>query len=247
MKVKTNSKLLLFIILLIGFSQASQAQLWKKLKNKIEKKVEQKVGEKVDKEAEKILDKTLNGKNKKQNKSSKKNSKITTHKDSLKLKEPVLKSNTSITPTFKSYSKFDFISGEKMIAYEDFSQDEIGDLPARWNSTNSAEVVTIEGIDGKWMQLVKGAGAFVPDFIEEFPDNFTFEFDIIYNYDIAEYCLERDVSVIFSDVENPEYDLEKNAPGNNGFSFTIAGGVSYHGELRYKKSASDAKLNLSSK
>ncbi|MFN8134957.1 MAG: hypothetical protein U0Z17_06950 [Bacteroidales bacterium] len=33
-------------------------------------------------------------------------------------------------PTLQSYSKYDFIPGEKVIFFEDFSQDAIGDFPA---------------------------------------------------------------------------------------------------------------------
>ncbi|MDO8951117.1 MAG: hypothetical protein Q7U86_00755 [Draconibacterium sp.] len=39
--------------------------------------------------------------------------------------------NSAGTPSLQSYSKFDFIPGEKVIFYEDFSQDAIGDFPPR--------------------------------------------------------------------------------------------------------------------
>ena len=32
-------------------------------------------------------------------------------------------------PSFQVYSKFDFVPGEKIVAFEDFSQDAIGDFP----------------------------------------------------------------------------------------------------------------------
>ncbi|MFA5817450.1 MAG: hypothetical protein WC865_17750 [Bacteroidales bacterium] len=41
----------------------------------------------------------------------------------------------------QTYSKYDFIPGEKVIFYDDFSQDNIGDFPALWNTNASGEVV----------------------------------------------------------------------------------------------------------
>jgi hypothetical protein len=37
-------------------------------------------------------------------------------------------------PDFQSYSRFDFVPGEKIVGVEDFSQDSIGDFPAKWNT-----------------------------------------------------------------------------------------------------------------
>lgn len=43
--------------------------------------------------------------------------------------------NDSKAPaTLKSYGKFDFVPGEKVMAAEDFMQDAIGDFPDKWNS-----------------------------------------------------------------------------------------------------------------
>ena len=39
-------------------------------------------------------------------------------------------------------SKYDFIPGEKVIFFDDFSQDAVGDFPALWNTNGSGEVVT---------------------------------------------------------------------------------------------------------
>ncbi len=80
-------------------------------------------------------------------------------------------------PTLKSYSKFDFIPGEKIVAIEDFSQDAVGDFPARWNTNSSGEVVTIEGTEGKWLMLGP-EGVFHPEFITALPENFTLEFNL---------------------------------------------------------------------
>lgn len=79
--------------------------------------------------------------------------------------------------SLQSFSNFDFIPGEKVIAYEDFSQDAVGDFPARWNTNSSGEVVTLEGIEGKWL-LFKDEGVVFPEFVGSLPENCTIEFEM---------------------------------------------------------------------
>jgi OOP family OmpA-OmpF porin len=42
--------------------------------------------------------------------------------------------NKDASASFKTYSKFDFIPGDKILAYDDFSKDAIGDFPVTWNT-----------------------------------------------------------------------------------------------------------------
>ena len=81
-------------------------------------------------------------------------------------------------PSFEAYSKFDFVPGEKVVAVEDFAQDEIGDFPAKWNTNASGEIVTISGQTGRWLKLTK-AGFFTPEFITDVPENVTVEWDLL--------------------------------------------------------------------
>ena len=81
-------------------------------------------------------------------------------------------------PEFQAFSKFDFVPGEKIIAFEDFMQDAIGDFPAKWNTDGSAEVVTVAGKPGRWLK-VTSRGFFTPEFVKALPDNFTIEFDLL--------------------------------------------------------------------
>jgi len=82
--------------------------------------------------------------------------------------------------SFKTYSKFDFVPGDKVIAYDDFSQDAIGDFPVTWNTNSSGEIVTTPGQQGHWL-MVRKPGKFIPEYIKDLPDNFTFEYDVICN------------------------------------------------------------------
>lgn len=86
--------------------------------------------------------------------------------------------NTAAPAAFETYSKFDFVPGEKVIAVEDFAQDAIGDFPEKWNTNASGEIVTVAGRTGRWLRLTK-AGFFTPEFITDLPENVTVEFDLL--------------------------------------------------------------------
>jgi outer membrane protein OmpA-like peptidoglycan-associated protein len=88
--------------------------------------------------------------------------------------------NKDAPASFKTYSKFDFIPGDKILAYDDFSKDAVGDYPATWNTNSSGEVVTASGLQGQWL-MVRKQGKFVPEYIKTLPDNFTFEYDVVCN------------------------------------------------------------------
>jgi OOP family OmpA-OmpF porin len=82
--------------------------------------------------------------------------------------------------SLKIYSKFDFIPGDKVLAYDDFLKDAIGDFPASWNTNGTGEVVNTSGKEGHLLMLTK-QGKYIPEYIKSLPDNFTFEYDLISN------------------------------------------------------------------
>ena len=81
-------------------------------------------------------------------------------------------------PDFQAFSRFDFVPGEKVVGFEDFSQDSIGDFPAKWNTNAAGEIVTVAGKQGRWLKLTR-AGVFVPELTPTLPDSFTLEFDLL--------------------------------------------------------------------
>ena len=83
-------------------------------------------------------------------------------------------------PSLKTYSKYDFVPGEKILAFDNFSKDAIGDFPVSWNTNSSGEVVTSTAGEGHWLMFTK-QGKFIPEYITDLPDNFTFEYDIVSN------------------------------------------------------------------
>ncbi len=155
-------------MIMISLANDATAQILDKIKNKAKQRADQKVDQTIDKgldEAE--------GKNKKEKDKDK-----TEESAEVKNKnEEGVKSNPQ---GLKAYSKYDFVPGEKVIAFEDFSRAEIGDFPTRWNTNATAEVVTINNKEGKWLKIAK-EGVFHPEFITNLPDNFTMEFDLAVN------------------------------------------------------------------
>lgn len=112
----------------------------------------------------------------------------------------------SKTPaSLKSYSKFDFVPGEKVIALEDFMQDAIGDFPAKWNSSGTGEIVTIEGNPGHWLMLPK-KGEYLPEFINSLPDNATLQFELATNPDFNYYSSELFINL--AALEKPAKDFQ---------------------------------------
>lgn len=88
------------------------------------------------------------------------------------------KAGSSQQTSLQSYSKYDFSPGEKVIFYDDFSQDAVGDFPALWNTNGSAEVVTTNLYPGNWMKFVMDECVWT-DGLLKLPENYTIEYDII--------------------------------------------------------------------
>lgn len=77
--------------------------------------------------------------------------------------------------------KFDFIPGDKIIFFDDFTNDPIGDFPAKWNSNIGGDVVSTEVAVGKWLRMKAQGGNYFPGLDVNFPDNVTIEFDVLIN------------------------------------------------------------------
>jgi OmpA-OmpF porin, OOP family len=71
----------------------------------------------------------------------------------------------------------DFVQGTKLIFEDNFSQDPEGDFPAKWSTSGSGEVVTLEGLDGKWLRIMQPT-AVSPELKKALPENCTIEFDL---------------------------------------------------------------------
>lgn len=85
--------------------------------------------------------------------------------------------DTPATPTFKVNSKFDFVPGDALIFFDDFSADFIGDFPSQWNTNGSGEIVTINDDPQRWLELKPGYNIYYLPNINGLPEEYTVEFD----------------------------------------------------------------------
>ncbi|MFH1982315.1 MAG: OmpA family protein [Pseudomonadota bacterium] len=99
----------------------------------------------------------------------------------------------SIEAAEKVYTKFDFIPGDKMIFFDDFSDTDVGEFPRKWtlegpkpNANNTIEVVEYQG--KRFLRSVPGANSQRPatqyirlDPKGNFPEKFTIEFDAVFS------------------------------------------------------------------
>ena len=138
-------KLILLFVAIVAITSVN-GQILKRLGDRAKNKMEQKAGDKVDKS----IDDAVDGKKK-----EKKEAEETTSTDNNNNSEETSTSSSSSPgsstepATLKVYSKYDFVPGEKVFAYEDFSTAEIGDFPTRWNTNGTGEVVTLNSKPGK--------------------------------------------------------------------------------------------------
>jgi OmpA-OmpF porin, OOP family len=210
-------KLILIIIVLShtcsNIALAQMGTLGDRISDDLSRKAQEKIESEIDHAADKAYDKSKE----KTKEAAKNNGKKTNTDQTASVKSTDKNKNTGednppLSTSFKSYSKYDFIPGDKVIAIEDFMQDAIGDFPDKWNTNGSGEVVTINDKPGHWLQLT-GPGISYPEFIKDLPENFTFEFDLVSNPDMSYYS----TAFTFNFVALPnekQYPLWGQFPGN---------------------------------
>jgi outer membrane protein OmpA-like peptidoglycan-associated protein len=157
------------IILLLQASPFFATAQFGNIANRIKDKASQKITQRIDNKVDSAIDKTLGtGAGNKQAKAE------TTTKENNN--NTVSKSTAE--PGLESFSKYDFIPGEKVLYAEDFSQEAIAELPAAWNTNGSGEVVTLSNLPGKWLQMHKSV-IYLSGNTKDLSGNYTVEFDLI--------------------------------------------------------------------
>ena len=134
-------------------------------------------------------------------------------------------SENSSTKSIKKNSKFDFEPGQKQLGLDDFSTTNVGDFPLGWNTNSSAEIVTLDESNQKWLSITKD-GFFLPEFIKDLPENCTIEFDVFTRYVSNNILM---YSFYINAVDSPKKDLD-NKYIQNGFNFNwrpVVGSASY--------------------
>lgn len=189
--------LLLIALLCVWASAVAQIRV-ENPKTTTERSVEGRVNSRIDQGINRGLDKVEEGignifKKRPRTPNGGKNKQTTDGQDAQSEEQPEkdeLKTSKQTPPSgagglaMKAYSKFDFVAGEKILAVEDFSQDAVGDFPAKWNTNAGGEVVNIDGQANKWLKA-SDKGLFFPEFVKELPENFTVEFDMMISDDVS--------------------------------------------------------------
>lgn len=132
--------------------------------DRVKNKIKNRVDNKVDRSIDKTLDKA-EGKGTSQSEAAS----HTGEKTSPAAEEK---------PAMVCWSKYDFIPGEKVLYVDDFSQDNIGELPPNWNTRGKGELVTLDNVPGKWLRLFPG-NTYLTGNSKAFGENYTIEFDLI--------------------------------------------------------------------
>lgn len=156
------------ILLSAAFGSETNAQILKKLEKKVKQKVDRRVDRKVDKKIDEGLDEV---------EGVGKDNKAGVGTIDKKANNEQSSTTYSGNEVFSYTSKYDFVPGNKMLLFEDFEKDQVGDLPAAWNTDGTAETVKLNNHPGKWI-LTKSGSIYIPDLATTLPDDFTFEFDV---------------------------------------------------------------------
>ena len=217
------------LLVFFGFAQNTQAQILDRLIKKAEEKVLRETEKKVDQS----IDKTETEKSKNENTS-----------------EKAVKNNQDKV-AMQTYSKYDFIAGEKVVFFDDFTETAVGDFPPNWNTTASGEIVTNNVFTGNWFKMI-GEGCVALDEGIKLPDNYTIEFDVI-PYTVNEDNVSFEYGFYLYSAQNPK-DLNEGGavPGYNGgikMSFGYRATYSAYNEEGYTISGEkeDAKMEAGKK
>lgn len=159
--MKTTATLrfsLSMLVCLISFA-APKAQLINKLKKKVENGISKPAGEKPETE-------TVTG-----------NTAAADGQTVNNRKENAAPATTGGTA---GNNDPEFIPGSTVLYFDNFEKEKIGDNPAGWLTTKSAEVVTLDGLKGKWLKMAAVSSTHITrNKKQSWSNSFTVEFDIL--------------------------------------------------------------------
>lgn len=175
--MKKVSILILLFSVGIGslYAQSVLERLGKRVVKRAGEQVEQRVERKAEESVEKAMDKA-----EKAARNSGKGKEKPAKSENAKSKEPkpIEQSQQKQVP-LQSFSQYDFVPGDKVLLYEDFSQDAVGDFPALWTTNGSGEIKTLNISESKWLHLTTVGNQYQLMKNLELPDNYIIEFDVV--------------------------------------------------------------------
>jgi len=223
-------KLILLFVLMFGvLLQPGILKAQINIKDKIKNQTNNRANNKVDQGIDKSLDKVEEGIGNLFKKDKKEDDQPNEQGTDGKPADPQDEINPTLAaaPSLQAYSKFDFIPGEKVIFFDDFSQDAVGDFPALWNTNGSAEVVTTNLFPGNWMRFIMDECVWTDELLK-LPENYTIEFDIIPIGGLEGTAMSG-YHLKLMQAKNAKAWDSGATPGQGGFQFK----VEYYGTPRY--------------
>ncbi|MGB6092482.1 MAG: OmpA family protein [Moheibacter sp.] len=197
-KTKSVARIMTAIFTCMLCSGQAHAQIWNKVKQEVKNRVENKVIRETGNTAEKIMDKA-------------KDNALGTTKGSET--NEIGKTSTSIS----DYKSYDFVPGDKIIFQPDLSGEADSELPARFIiKKGNAEIQSYEG--EKILHLDAGGYVTVLPLMDNdsyLPEQFTVEFDMMYENDKDYFAYVNDFRVQFFEQGDENYE------GYGLYEFTI--------------------------
>ncbi len=176
----------LLLLAMFAFTPLAHGQLLKKLGKRAERAAERTVENRVDRETQKKTDAALDsilepgskGPNDKRSPTDAGNGEPSMIPIPSEGNQKSPSPNVPGAPkAITVYSKYDFVPGDKLLFFDDFSNDFVGDFPSKWDTNGNGEVVTVNGSSEKWFELKTGS-AYFPD-VSKLAEEYTIEFDIL--------------------------------------------------------------------
>jgi OmpA-OmpF porin, OOP family len=199
-----NTIFVFILIITSGLLQTTQAQF-----ESLKKKTEDTIKKEIEKQPE-AKDEQQND-NKTQTNNEKQDSQNQTGNNKTD------ETQTGDDVQFKSSTQYDFVPGENVIFFDDFSQDAIGDFPALWTANSAGEINTINIAQGNWFNLNSTDGNYFYLNDINFPKNFIIEFDIVPKKTGGRIAVGL---LLYGESKRKEMDNNPN-PGNGGIMISI--------------------------
>jgi OmpA-OmpF porin, OOP family len=186
---------------------------------RVENKVINRVNNKIDRGIDKTLDAAedeITGKNKTTDPAKPKDP-AAGKTDPKSTEKAAAGTKSQDQQSLQAYSNYDFVPGDKVLLFEDFSQDAVGDFPALWTTDVAGEVNTLNVAPGNWFNLNSTEGTYWLMKDIDFPKNFIVEMDIVPKKTGGRFAADL---VLFG--ESSHSEMDKNGdPGTCGLHIKI--------------------------
>lgn len=177
----------------------------------LERKAINKTNQEINKKADQVIDSVFDTKDKPK---TNENKKVVNNKAP---KDTGVKPIANNQPALQSYSNYDFVPGERIILFDDFSQDAVGDFPALWTANAAGEINTLNIAPGKWLNLNSTDGNYFFLNKIDFPKNYIIEFDIIPKKTGGRIAAGL---ILYAETKHTEMDVSPH-PGVNGIIISV--------------------------